>query len=46
MIIFGQFLSMTFDANVMSALIVLAIGVLYMVGAQYVLARAWLGKTV
>lgn len=45
MIIFGQLLSMTFEANVMSSLIVLAIGVLYMVGSQYVLARAWLGKT-
>lgn len=44
MIILGQLLPKVFDATLAISLVVLAIGVLYMVGAQYVLARPWLGQ--
>ena len=46
MIVFGQFVSVTFESTVMISLEILALGVLYMVGAQFVLARPWLGQAV
>lgn len=46
MIIFGQVLPTASGATLPATLFVLAVGVLYMTGAQYVLARPWLGKTV
>ncbi|TSA42284.1 MAG: hypothetical protein D4R58_00350 [Betaproteobacteria bacterium] len=42
MIIFGQLLPMAFEATLAISVLALAIGVLYMAGAQYVLARPWL----
>lgn len=46
MIILGQFLPMAFDATLAISLLVVAIGVLYLAGAQYVLARPWLEQAV
>jgi len=45
MIVLGQYLPMAVDATLATSLFVLAISVLYMMGAQYVLARPWLGQT-
>ena len=45
MIVLGQYLPMAVDATLPTSLYVLAISVLYMMGAQYVLARPWLGQT-
>ena len=44
MIILGQFPPLTFDGTLAMSLLVLAIGVVYLGGAQFVLARPWLGQ--
>lgn len=46
MIIVGQLLPIAFSATLTVSLLVLAVAVLYMLGAQYALARPWLGQTI
>jgi len=46
MIVLGQVLPMAVDMTLAPALFALALGILYLLGAQYVLARPWLGQTV
>jgi O-antigen/teichoic acid export membrane protein len=42
-IILGQFLPLAIDVTLAMSLLVLAIGVVYLGGAQFILARSWLG---
>jgi len=44
MIILGQLLPRMLNTTLAISVVVLAIGALYMAGAQYVLARPWLGR--
>ena len=44
MIILGQLLPRMLDTTLMVSVIVLAVGALYMAGAQYLFARPWLGR--
>lgn len=46
LIVLGQYLPMVVDATLVTSLFVLAIGILYLIGAQYILARPWLRQTV
>ena len=45
MIVLGQFLQTMTDTSLVTSLCVLSIGTLYMLGAQYVMARPWLALT-